>query len=145
MKISTKGTYGLRAMVDLAIYSNNEYISLKSIAERQEISENYLEQVFATLRKANLVKSVRGSQGGYSLADSASKITVGEILRALEGALNIVNDDTNKSNLIEQSIKSKVWNAVESSINEIVDSILLQDLIDEYKTLNGGATYEFFI
>lgn len=148
MKISTKGTYGLRAMVDLAIYSNNEYISLKSIAERQGISENYLEQVFATLRKANLVKSIRGSQGGYTLSDSASKITVGEILRSLEGELNIVNDDSNnanKSNIIETCIKTKVWNAVEDSINVIVNSINLQDLVDEFKNLQGKMSYEFYI
>ncbi len=148
MKISTKGTYGLRAMVDLAIYSNNEYISLKSIAERQGISENYLEQVFATLRKANLVKSIRGSQGGYSLSESASKITVGEILRALEGELNIVNEDINnpnRNNIIELCIRTKVWDVVENNINSIVNSIYLQDLVDEFKSIQGKTSYEFYI
>jgi Rrf2 family transcriptional regulator, cysteine metabolism repressor len=148
MKISTKGTYGLRAMVDLAVYSNNEYISLKSIAERQGISENYLEQVFATLRKANLVKSIRGSQGGYTLSESASKITVGEILRALEGELNIVNEDVNnpnRNNIIESCIRTKVWDAVENSINVIVNSIYLQDLVDEFKSIQGKNSYEFYI
>ena len=85
MKLSTKGRYGVKAMVDLAIHNSEGQIALKSIAERQEISENYLEQLFATLRKAGLVKSTRGAQGGYVLADKPEKITVGTILRALEG------------------------------------------------------------
>lgn len=146
MKISTKGTYGLRAMVDLAAHSNSEYISLKSIAERQAISENYLEQVFATLRKAKLVKSIRGSQGGYALSDCASKITVGDILRTLEGELKIVSEDSKGSdNIIENSIKSKVWNVVDTSINNIVNSIKLKDLVDEFKDAQDRLNYDFYI
>jgi Rrf2 family protein len=89
MKLSTKGRYGLRAMVDLAVHSSGEHVALYSIAERQNISENYLEQVFSILRKAGLVKSVKGAQGGYTLADKPSNISIGAILRVLEGDLSV--------------------------------------------------------
>ena len=87
MKLSTKGRYGLSAMIDLAVYSENEAVSLNSIAERQHISEGYLEQLMAKLKKAGLVTSIRGASGGYYLAKPASEISVGDILRALEGSL----------------------------------------------------------
>ena len=84
MKLSTKGRYGLRALIDLALYSENETVSIASISARQNISESYLEQLIAKLRKAGLVTSVRGAGGGYKLAKPASEISVGDILRALE-------------------------------------------------------------
>ena len=87
MKLSTKGRYGLQAMVDLGVYSKEKHISLKSIAERLSMSENYLEQLMALLKKKNLVTSQRGAQGGYALAKEPEEITIGEILRALEGSL----------------------------------------------------------
>ena len=86
MKLSTKGRYGLRALIDLALYSENETVSIASISARQNISESYLEQLIAKLRKAGLVTSVRGAGGGYKLAKPASEISVGDILRALEEA-----------------------------------------------------------
>ncbi len=82
MKLSTKGRYGLRALIDLALYSENETVSIASISARQNISESYLEQLIAKLRKAGLVTSVRGAGGGYKLALPASEISVGDILRA---------------------------------------------------------------
>lgn len=84
MKISTKGRYGLRAMLDLALNSLGDHVALSNIAERQDISVSYLEQMFSVLRKAGLLKSVKGAQGGYVLADRPSQIKVGTILRALE-------------------------------------------------------------
>src|SRR5690242_1173163 len=87
MKLSTKGRYGVKAMLDLALHNSEGQVSLKSIAERQGLSENYLEQLFSALRKAGLVKSMRGAQGGYVLAMAAEEISVGAILRALEGSL----------------------------------------------------------
>ena len=87
MKLSTKGRYGLSAMIDLAVYSENEAVSLNSIAERQHISEGYLEQLMAKLKKAGLVTSIRGASGGYRLARPASEVSVGDILRALEGKI----------------------------------------------------------
>lgn len=87
MKLSTKGRYGLQAMVDIGVYAKEKHISLKSIAERLDVSENYLEQLIALLKRNNLVTSVRGAQGGYNLARCAKDITIGEILRTLEGSL----------------------------------------------------------
>ena len=90
MKLSTKGRYGLRALIDLALYSENETASIASISARQHISESYLEQLIGKLRKAGLVVSVRGAGGGYKLAKPAEEISVGDILRALEGNLDPV-------------------------------------------------------
>lgn len=148
MKISTKGRYGLRAMVDIAVYAKGDYIPLKLIAERQEISENYLEQVFAILRKSDLVKSVRGSQGGYALSRDPSKITVGEVLRALEGQLSITGDDpvpAQNNNTIKNCIHNTVWQAVNSKINEVVDSITLENLVDEFNRTNSDYNFDFVI
>ncbi|RBP64512.1 BadM/Rrf2 family transcriptional regulator [Alkalibaculum bacchi] len=134
MKISTKGRYGLRAIIDLALNSNGEHVSLVNIAERQDISKNYLEQVFSTLRKADIVKSVKGAQGGYELAKDPSEITAGEILRALEGSLSVVNpSNENESNTIEKCIKKNVWNKIDESVNTVIDNTTLEDLINEYK------------
>jgi Rrf2 family transcriptional regulator, cysteine metabolism repressor len=148
MKISTKGRYGLRAMVDIAVYSMGDYIPLKVIAERQDISENYLEQVFSILRKADLVKSVRGSQGGYTLSRDASKITVGEVLRALEGELSITGDDSDTSGqdkTIKHCINVTVWQTVNNKINEVVDSITLENLVEEFKKSSGEYNFDFVI
>ena len=148
MNISTKGRYGLRAMVDIAVHSLGDYIPLKVIAERQAISENYLEQVFSVLRKAKLVKSARGSQGGYTLSKVASKITVGEVLRILEGDLSINGDDDVAPGLdktIKVCINTMVWQNVNEQINKVVDAITLQDLVEKYKSLNTEYTLDFII
>jgi Rrf2 family cysteine metabolism transcriptional repressor len=148
MKISTKGRYGLRAMVDIAVNSMGDFIPLKLIAERENISENYLEQVFSILRKSDLVKSIRGSQGGYALSKDPSKITVGEVLRALEGELTITGDDPELlqgGKTIEATINSAVWQCVNNSINSVVDSITLENLVDEYKKQSGEYNYDFVI
>ena len=134
MKISTKGRYGLRAIIDLALNSHGEHVSLVNIAERQDISKNYLEQVFSTLRKAGIVKSVKGAQGGYVLAKGLSEITAGQVLRALEGSLSVVNSSSeNEINKIEKCIKKNVWNKIDESVNTVVDNTTLEDLINEYK------------
>ena len=148
MNISTKGRYGLRAMVDIAVHSFGEYIPLKIIAERQSISENYLEQVFSILRKAKLVKSARGSQGGYTLSKDASEITVGEVLRILEGDLNITGDDDGVlglDNAIKVCIDTLVWQEVNEEINKVMDSVTLKDLVEKYKSLNSEYTLDFII
>ena len=90
MKLSTKGRYGLRALIDLAQYSGQAPVSITSISARQDISERYLEQLMALLRKAGLIRSVRGAGGGYVLAKDMKEISVGDILRALEGNLEPV-------------------------------------------------------
>ncbi|TYQ15763.1 UNVERIFIED_CONTAM: BadM/Rrf2 family transcriptional regulator [Acetivibrio alkalicellulosi] len=144
MKISTKGRYGLRAMVDLAVNSKGEHVSLNSIAERQEISESYMEQVFSLLRKSELVKSIKGPQGGYMLSRNPSNITIGEILRCLEGSLLVYDDkkeEYSKVNTVESCLKANVWDKINESINSVVDSITLEDLILEYKKNNQSLMY----
>ena len=91
MKLTTKGRYGLRAVIDLAMYAKEEPVSLAEVAERQSISISYLEQLVAKLKKAGIVQSTRGAQGGYALAKEPEEISVGEILRALEGSLSPVD------------------------------------------------------
>lgn len=148
MKISTKGRYGLRAMVDLAINARGEHIALSAVAERQNISINYLEQVFSVLRKAGLVKSVKGAQGGYILADKPENIKVGTVLRVLEGSLSVIDstetkDINNKS--IQFCLKQSVWDKVDESISNVVDTITLEDLVNDYKRLNDLGAIMYYI
>ncbi len=132
MKMSTKGRYGLRAMADIAANSSKGCVSLKSVAERQNISESYLEQLICSLKKAGLVKSIRGAQGGYTLSKNASDITVGEILRALEGPLDIVECTSNKDvcglGNCDKCVTKNVWEKLSESVNEAADSITLDML-----------------
>lgn len=146
MKISTKGRYGLRAMLHLALYSLGDHVALKTIAQMQNISENYLEQVFSTLRKAGLVNSIKGAQGGYILARSASDITVGDILRILEGNLSVIDEvKDNLNDDAEFCITNSVWKKLNHSINSTVDSITLEDLVDDYKNLKNNSAYNYCI
>lgn len=150
MKVSTKGRYGLRAMIDLAVNSTGEQVPLNSIADRQNVSVNYLEQVFSTLRKAGLVKSVKGAQGGYILADMPSKIRVGDVLRVLEGELSIMDHvSTSGKESMEYTmdvyLREQVWRRVDEKINSVVDAITLEDLIHEYIRMNEDSSHMFFI
>ncbi|MDP4181287.1 MAG: Rrf2 family transcriptional regulator [Bacillota bacterium] len=149
MKLSTKGRYGVKAMLDLALHNSEGNISLKSIAERQELSENYLEQLFASLRKAGLVKSMRGAMGGYVLSDSPENITVGSVLRALEGSLAPVScvceDVATECSRYECCVTKMIWEKMRDGVNQVVDSISLQNLIDEYHKLNKDEDLMFFI
>ena len=134
MKLSTRGRYGLKAMFDLALHEGSDPIPLKLIAERQNISDQYLEQIFSTLKKAELVRSVRGAQGGYFLYKKPNEITVGNILRALEGNLKITNcqmDEDLCENYKSCATKG-VWTRLQKSMEEVVDSITLQDMVDDY-------------
>lgn len=135
MKLSRKGRYGLRAMLDLAIYAGDKKVSIKSVSERQNISENYLEQIIAVLKKDGFVKSTRGAHGGYSLTKQPIEISIGDILRSLEGNLNpveciTVNDEV-QCNDSEYCVTKFVWKKISDSINEVVNNITLQDLVDE--------------
>ncbi|NLL00342.1 MAG: Rrf2 family transcriptional regulator [Clostridiales bacterium] len=142
MKVSTKGRYGLRAMIDLALYSQNDLVPLVSIAERQDISKSYLEQVFSALRKAGLVTSIKGAQGGYVLASDAEDITVGMILRALEGDLSVVpSEDVINTNRIESYIRSNIWQKVDEKVFSFIDSITLKDILDDYLNMDPSPMY----
>ncbi|HEY8348300.1 MAG TPA: Rrf2 family transcriptional regulator [Clostridiales bacterium] len=143
MKLSTKGRYGLKAMLDLAVHSADGQVSLNSIAERQGLSENYLEQLFASLKKARLVKSVRGPQGGYMLADSPENISVGDILRALEGSLapaDCVSEDLGATRCgnSDKCVTRNVWERIRDGINNVIDNITLKELIDDYNRNNNN-------
>lgn len=142
MKISTKGRYGLRALVDLAINSKGEKVILKQIAERQNISEPYLEQVFSTLRKAGIVNSQKGAQGGYSIAKDIGDIKVADILRTLEGELFTIGD---AENVVEEKIRELVWQSISDSINQCVNKITLEDLVIECKKAIELKTPMFYI
>ncbi|GKX29137.1 AsnC family transcriptional regulator [Vallitalea longa] len=134
MKLSTRGRYGLRAMVDLVINSKENNISLKSISKRQGISVNYLEQIISILKKAGYVKSARGAKGGYSLAKSPKDISVGDVLRALEGNLNPVDcalvNEGKQCDEADFCITKVVWKKISDSINDVVNNMSLQDLVD---------------
>lgn len=143
MKLSTKGRYGLRALIDLALYSENENVSIASIAGRQNISESYLEQLIAKLRKAGLVISVRGAGGGYKLAKPAQEISVGDILRALEGSLDPVEcpglKEESTCDGSEFCVTKYVWQRINDSINQTVDEISLSQLVEESRNVGEKA------
>ncbi len=141
MKISTKGRYGLRALIDLAQYSEVEPVSINSIATRQGISERYLEQLMTLLKKAGLVKSIRGAGGGYVLAKETSEISVGDVLRALEGSLDPVECAAfNGEDTCEAAggcVTKYVWQRINESINRTVNEISLKQLVEESKTVKN--------
>lgn len=140
MKISTKGRYALRLMVDLAANDNGEYISLKVISKRQNISNKYLEQIITMLSRAGFVKSVRGSNGGYRLAKSPRDYTVGMIIRLTEGSLAPVSCLDGEENDCERNKSCAtlyVWKELYKAINNVVDSITLEDLVNKQMELNG--------
>ncbi|ABO49301.1 transcriptional regulator, BadM/Rrf2 family [Desulforamulus reducens MI-1] len=132
MRLSTKGHYGLKAMFDLAMHYGSEPIPLKVVAERQNISEHYLEQLIAVLRKVGLVKSIRGAQGGYILAKPPSDIKVGDVVRALEGPiapLDCVSElEPTVCEKVDYCISRDIWARVRDSIAEVLDSITLEDM-----------------
>lgn len=140
MKISTKGRYALRLMIDLAENSNGTPISLKDVARRQKISDKYLEQIISLLNKAGFVRSVRGAQGGYLLKNDPEQYTVGMILRQTEGSLApvaCIEDDEIVCDRQEQCVTSIVYKRINDAVAEVVDNITLQDLVDWQSEKNG--------
>ena len=137
MKLSTKGRYGLRALIDLAVHSEREPVSISSISARQNLSERYLEQLMGKLKRAGMVKSVRGAQGGYQLAKEKKEISVGDILRALEGSLEAVECPGLKEEQgceeADFCVTKYVWKRINDSITSAVDEITLEQLVTESK------------
>ena len=109
MKISTKGRYGIRALIDLVVNSECGSVTLKAISERQEISERYLEQIFSLLRKSGLIIGRKGAQGGYILSKNPNEITVGEVLRALEGESLLIDINEDEENCMERFVNKIIW------------------------------------
>ncbi len=136
MKVSTKGRYGLRALVDLAVYEREGHVPLVNIATRQQISQNYLEQVFATLRKAGFVESVKGAQGGYRLSMPPEQIKAGDVLKVLEGPFSIVDESILKKgqeNSMMEAVNRLVWNPVNEAVNKYYNCVTIKDLADEHE------------
>lgn len=142
MKISTKGQYALQMMLDLAINDTGEYITIKSIAKRQNLSEKYLEQIINMLSRANFVKSVRGAKGGYKLTNPPETYTVGMILRTIEGSLAPLTciEDKKDCSQVEECVLCGLWKKINDSINSVIDNITLEDLVRDYQN-NIGYDY----
>ena len=141
MKISTKGRYALRMLVDLAEHQSEGFVALKDIAGRQNISKKYLEQIVPVLNNSGFLQTNRGYQGGYRLSRTPDKYTVGDILRLTEGSLAPVACLENSPNLCERQNECAtlhVWEGLYRVINEYLDGITLQDIIDRKAEMNGN-------
>lgn len=138
MKISTKGRYALRLMLDLALNNNGVPVRIKDIAARQDISDKYLEQIISGLNKAGYVKSIRGPQGGYQLAKDPARYTVGMILRLTEGSLAPVaclEDEVNDCSRQECCATLELWKRLDTAIKGVVDQVTLADLVEWQNSL----------
>jgi Rrf2 family cysteine metabolism transcriptional repressor len=135
MKLSTKGKYGVRAVFEIAKHSGKGPITIKEIADRQGISFSYLEQILHRLGKAGLIESVRGPAGGYLLAGNPSKLTIGDIVRTLEGPIALSHclepGDSGECYQTDDCVARTVWAKVGAKIEEALDSISIDDLLHE--------------
>ena len=141
MKISTKGRYGLRALIDLAINIDSEAVSIKAISERQNISERYLEQIFSLLRKSGIILGRKGAQGGYVLGKNINELTILEILKVLEGDSIFIDINDKEENEVEEFINKNLWREINSKIENYFSSITLEDLVDEYRKSKDNIIY----
>lgn len=141
MKISTKGRYGIIALIDLVINSEYGSVTLKAISERQNISERYLEQVFSLLRKSGLIVGKKGAQGGYTLSKNPSEITIGEVLRSLEGELLLIDVKEGESSDVEEFINRTVWSEINKKINDYFKSITLEEIVNKYRKEEQEIVY----
>ncbi|MCC8068314.1 MAG: Rrf2 family transcriptional regulator [Ruminococcus sp.] len=138
MKISTKGRYALRIMLDLAIHDKGEYIPIKEVSQRQGVSVKYIEQIITLLSRAGYVKSIRGNHGGYRLSYLPKDYTVGMILRCAEGSIapvSCLDDEVNQCPRAEICPTLSLWTRLNDAINEIVDNTSLQDMLDECQNI----------
>ena len=149
MYISTKGRYGIRALLDLALHATKDrVVTLSSIAERQKISEGYLEQVISLLRKANIVTGIKGPQGGYLLSMPASKIKIKQVLETLEGDLFFVKEETTGNpiaDIMEHSIHKIIWTPMLEALTRVNEPLTLQDLIEEFQKEFGSSDPMYYI
>lgn len=141
MRISTKGRYALRLMLDLAMHNTGEFISLKDISERQDITVKYLEQIVTSLARAGYLRSQRGNNGGYRLAKAPEEYRVGDILRVMEGSLEPIaclDDDPNLCPRSESCTTLPFWRGLSEVIRNYVDGVTLQDLKDQADNMAGN-------
>lgn len=144
MKVSTKGQYALKVMLDFAAHAGEGYIRLRDVADRQDISKPYLEQIMVLLNKSDFFITARGYQGGYQLARPANLYTVGSILRLTEGSLAPVDvlETTKGADLRVAAMSADVWDGLTKVVVEYLDNLTLQDLLDRHSSLGG---YDFCI
>lgn len=144
MKISTKGRYALRMLLDLAMHRQEGYVSLKDIADRQQISKKYLEQIVPLLSRSGLLKANRGYQGGYMLSKSPEQYTLAEILRLTEGNLapvSCLEGETNDCPRAASCITLPVWKGLYDTINRYLESVTLQSIMDDYQSQQSDCYY----
>ena len=147
MKLSKKSRYGLRALIDLAVNSRTELVSLGSIAQRNDISAQYLEHVFSALRKAHIVKSMKGSQGGYFLERDPKEITVAQIVEALEGTYDL-EDEVDRNNVgrgDQEAIQHFIIDRINDCVQEILEDVTLKDLVDAYEGYQDSVEGMYYI
>ena len=147
MRLSTKGRYGARVMLELALNYGKGPVFLKDIAKNQEISEGYLEHILPPLKMAGLVNSSRGSRGGYALAKPSSQITLGQVVKAVEGDLAIVDCITEPKvcNRLKYCVTREIWQDLSQKITSMLDSISLQDLANRQLKKQGNSTLMYSI
>lgn len=147
MKLSKKSRYGLRALIDLAVNSRTELVSLGSIAQRNDISAQYLEHVFSALRKAHIVKSMKGSQGGYFLERDLKEITVAQIVEALEGTYDL-EDEVDRNSVgrgDQEAIQHLIIDRINDCVQEILEDVTLKDLVDAYEGYQDSVEGMYYI
>ena len=145
MKLSKKSRYGLRALIDLAVNSRTELVSLGSIAQRNDISAQYLEHVFSALRKAHIVKSMKGSQGGYFLERDPKEITVAQIVEALEGTYDLEVDRNSVGRGDQEAIQHLIIDRINDCVQEILEDVTLKDLVDAYEGYQDSVEGMYYI
>jgi len=141
MKISTKGRYALRMLIDLAHHQEEGYISLKDIAERQQISKKYLEQIVPLLNRSGILRTNRGNKGGYMLAKPLDALTVGDVLRATEGSLAPVaclEQEVNDCPRVEECATLYIWQGLKDVVQQYLDSVTLLDILRHSEGMNGN-------
>ena len=147
MKLSKKSRYGLRALIDLAVNSRTELVSLGSIAQRNDISAQSLEHVFSALRKAHIVKSMKGSQGGYFLERDPKEITVAQIVEALEGTYDL-EDEVDRNSVErgdQEAIQHLIIDRINDCVQEILEDVTLKDLVDAYEGYQDSVEGMYYI
>jgi Rrf2 family cysteine metabolism transcriptional repressor len=144
LNFTAKEDYGIRAVLDIAIHQQDAPIQAREIASRQDIPEQFLEQLLAILRRAGVIRSIRGASGGYDLAKPASQISVGDILRVLSGPLvpmACVNEDTEKCARRDICSAAGIWQRVAGAISDVVDNTTMQDLVDEQRDIQSAQSF----
>lgn len=146
MKISTKGRYALRLMIDIAMHGTAANVSIRDVAARQDISIKYLEQIVSMLVRVGYLRSIRGAQGGYRLAKTPAEYTVGDILRITEGSLapvTCLEDGLGGCERASKCMTKKLWQGLYEVVNNYVDSVTLEDLIND--AIEGNEAVDFCI